>query len=79
MSRLLTVAAAISLQNYIDPGAGLKQLQDFFQDSDFIFDTLFMSGVTGSTSGESASEASYTFPTPPPIPVARTYKSDQAM
>ncbi|KAH0433722.1 C6 zinc finger domain-containing protein [Colletotrichum camelliae] len=68
----------ISLQNYIDPGAGLKQLQDFFQDSDFIFDTLFMSGVPGSTSGESASEASYNFPTPP-VPVARTYKSDQAI
>ncbi|CAI0652473.1 unnamed protein product [Colletotrichum noveboracense] len=69
---------AISLQNYIDPGAGLKQLQDFFQDSDFIFDTLFMSGVPGSTSGESASEASFNFPTPP-VPVARTYKSDQAI
>ncbi|KAJ3961660.1 hypothetical protein N0V92_001633 [Colletotrichum tropicale] len=68
----------ISLQNYIDPGAGLKQLQDFFQDSDFIFDTLFMSGVPGSTSGESASEASFNFPTPP-VPVARTYKSDQAI
>ncbi|KAL0933961.1 C6 zinc finger domain-containing protein [Colletotrichum truncatum] len=68
----------ISVQNYIDPGAGLKQLQDFFQDSDFIFDTLFMSGVPGSTSGESASEASFTFPTPQ-IPVARTYKSDQAI
>ncbi|KAJ0385582.1 hypothetical protein COL922a_006081 [Colletotrichum nupharicola] len=68
----------ISLQNYIDPGAGLRQLQDFFQDSDFIFDTLFMSGVPGSTSGESASEASFNFPTPP-VPVARTYKSDQAI
>ncbi|KAL0767021.1 hypothetical protein CaCOL14_010592 [Colletotrichum acutatum] len=68
----------ISVQNYIDPGAGLKQLQDFFQDSDFIFDTLFMSGVPGSTSGESASEHSFSFPTPQ-IPVARTYKSDQAI
>ncbi|KAF6820326.1 C6 zinc finger domain-containing protein [Colletotrichum musicola] len=77
-SKQLTVPVAISVQNYIDPGAGLKQLQDFFQDSDFIFDTLFMSGVPGSTSGESASEASFTFPTPP-VPVARTYKSDQAI
>ncbi|WYZ35836.1 hypothetical protein EsH8_X_000483 [Colletotrichum jinshuiense] len=68
----------IDVQNYIDPGAGLKQLQDFFQDSDFIFDTLFMSGVPGSTSGESASENSFSFPTPP-VPVARTYKSDQAI
>ncbi|KAK1478504.1 hypothetical protein CCUS01_04850 [Colletotrichum cuscutae] len=76
--QLLTDATAISVQNYIDPGAGLKQLQDFFQDSDFIFDTLFMSGVPGSTSGESASEHSFTFPTPQ-IPVARTYKSDQAI
>ncbi|TDZ16665.1 Sorbicillinoid biosynthetic cluster transcription factor sor3 [Colletotrichum orbiculare MAFF 240422] len=68
----------ISVQNYIDPGAGLKQLQDFFQDSDFIFDTLFMTGVPGSTSGESTSEASFNFPAQP-IPVARTYKSDQAI
>ncbi|OLN97976.1 hypothetical protein CCHL11_02644 [Colletotrichum chlorophyti] len=68
----------IDVQNYIDPGAGLKQLQDFFQDSDFIFDTLFMSGVPGSTSGESASESSFGFPTPA-IPVARAYKSDQAI
>ncbi|EFQ35862.1 uncharacterized protein GLRG_11053 [Colletotrichum graminicola M1.001] len=69
---------SISVQNYIDPGAGLKQLQDIFQDSDFIFDTLFLSGVPGSTSGESASEHSFNFPAPP-IPVARTYKSDQAI
>ncbi|GKT49498.1 uncharacterized protein ColSpa_09679 [Colletotrichum spaethianum] len=76
--QFLTEATAISVQNYIDPGAGLKQLQDFFQDSDFIFDTLFMSGVPGSTSGESASEHSFNFPAPQ-IPVARTYKSDQAI
>ncbi|KAK1991402.1 hypothetical protein LX36DRAFT_735582 [Colletotrichum falcatum] len=74
----LTEPAAISVQNYIDPGAGLRQLQDFFQDSDFIFDTLFLPGVPGSTSGESASEHSFNFP-PPRIPVARTYKSDQAI
>ncbi|KAJ0158545.1 hypothetical protein CTA2_11356 [Colletotrichum tanaceti] len=76
--QFLTEATAISVQNYIDPGAGLKQLQDFFQDSDLIFDTLFMSGVPGSTSGESASENSFNFP-PPQVPVARTYKSDQAI
>ncbi|KAK6211677.1 hypothetical protein QIS74_10941 [Colletotrichum tabaci] len=76
--QFLTEATAISVQNYIDPGAGLKQLQDFFQDSDFIFDTLFMSGVPGSTSGESASENSFNF-SPPQVPVARTYKSDQAI
>ncbi|KAK2049513.1 hypothetical protein LZ31DRAFT_457312 [Colletotrichum somersetense] len=68
----------ISVQNYIDPGAGLRQLQDFFQDSDFIFDTLFLSGVPGSTSGESASEHSFNFPQPQ-VPVARTYKNDQAI
>ncbi|KAK1953515.1 hypothetical protein LY78DRAFT_473370 [Colletotrichum sublineola] len=68
----------ISVQNYIDPGAGLRQLQDFFQDSDFIFDTLFMPGVPGSTSGESGSEHSFNFP-PPQIPVARTYKNDRAI
>ncbi|KAJ4419479.1 hypothetical protein N0V82_004924 [Gnomoniopsis sp. IMI 355080] len=32
----------ISIQNYIDPGAGLKHLEDWVQDSDFIFDSLFM-------------------------------------
>ncbi|ROV91194.1 hypothetical protein VMCG_09330 [Cytospora schulzeri] len=32
----------VSVPNYIDPGAGLKHLEDWFQDSDFMFDSLFM-------------------------------------
>ncbi|KKY31140.1 putative c6 zinc finger domain-containing protein [Diaporthe ampelina] len=35
----------ISIQNYIDPGAGLKHLEDWVQDSDLIFDSLFMNST----------------------------------
>ena len=68
---------AISIQNYIDPGAGLKQLEDWFQDSDFIFDSLFMSGIPDATYGDAMLEQ----PSIPvqPIPMVRTYKSDDAM
>ncbi|KAI1345046.1 hypothetical protein F5Y15DRAFT_15563 [Xylariaceae sp. FL0016] len=32
---------ALPVENYIDPGAGLKSLQDLYHDSDAIYDTLF--------------------------------------
>ncbi|KAJ9144977.1 C6 zinc finger domain-containing protein [Pleurostoma richardsiae] len=65
----------ISVQNYIDPGAGLKQLEDWFQDSDLIFDTLFMSGVPDFSTGDESSPSI----AGPPVPVVRTYKSDAAI
>ncbi|KAM0322516.1 hypothetical protein ACHAQA_009362 [Verticillium albo-atrum] len=65
------------MTDYIDPGAGLKQLQDVFPDSDFIFDSLFM-GVSEETSGDSTSEASLGFASLT-VPMVRTYKDDQAI
>ncbi|KAM0272596.1 hypothetical protein ACHAQH_008627 [Verticillium albo-atrum] len=63
------------IEDYIDPGAGLKQLQDVFPDSDFIFDSLFM-GMPEETSGDSTSEASLGF-TSLTVPMVRTYKNDR--
>lgn len=70
---------AISLQNYIDPGAGLKHLEDWVQDSDFIFDSLFMgsNGPVG-TDGFS-SDVSGTQTPSHTVPIVRTYASDAAM
>lgn len=70
---------AISVQNYIDPGAGLKQLGDWFQDSDLIFDSLFMPGTAPTT--DNAVDASFLDTDIPiqPTPMVRTYASDNAM
>ncbi|KAG7119075.1 hypothetical protein HYQ45_015289 [Verticillium longisporum] len=65
----------ISIQDYIDPGAGLKQLQDVFPDSDFIFDSLFM-GMPEEASGDSTSEASLGFASLT-VPMVRTYRNDR--
>ena len=72
------MTVAISIENYIDPGAGLKQLEDWFQDSDFIFDSLFMSGMPDGMSGDASLEIPSSVPVQP-IPIVRTYKSDDAM
>ncbi|KAK3934998.1 Sorbicillinoid biosynthetic cluster transcription factor sor3 [Diplogelasinospora grovesii] len=69
----------IPLTNYVDPGAGLVQLQDMFQDSDFIFDTLFMTAIPGSTSDDSSSAMPSNLACPPPIPMVRTYQDDSAI
>ncbi|CRK25828.1 hypothetical protein BN1723_013714, partial [Verticillium longisporum] len=65
----------ISVQDYIDPGAGLKQLQDVFPDSDFIFDSLFM-GMPEEASGDSTSEASLGFASLT-VPMVRTYRNNR--
>lgn len=69
---------AISIQSYIDPGAGLKQLQDLFQDSDFIFDSLFTSECSDPTNADTTSEASFVTLSAQ-IPMVRVYNSDSAM
>ncbi|KAI0848847.1 hypothetical protein F5Y00DRAFT_236753 [Daldinia vernicosa] len=54
---------ALLLENYIDPGAGLKPLADIWRDSDAIYDNLFQDAL----------------PTPMPnirIPMVRTYGGD---
>lgn len=71
-------ALPLQLENYVDPGAGLRQIQDAPGDSDFIFDTLFMTDVSG------LNFADVDFSTgmplvPPPSPMARTYRTSQDM
>lgn len=56
------------IENFIEPGAGLKQLPDFFQDSDFIFENLIWPDVP---------EIPVTTLTQ--VPMVRTYQSDNAM
>lgn len=71
---------AISLPNYIDPGAGLKHLEDYVPDSDFIFDSLFMNSNGPVGHNGFASDVSGTgTPSHAPVPMVRTYKSDAAM
>lgn len=76
----LTVACpAISIQNYIDPGAGLKHLEDWVQDSDLIFDSLFMNS-TGPVLGSGfSSDVSGTGTPSHVVPMVRSYHSDAAM
>ncbi|KXJ95272.1 hypothetical protein Micbo1qcDRAFT_171665 [Microdochium bolleyi] len=52
--------SAIFLENYIDPGAGLKQLADKYKSSDAVFDELFQQPVV----------------TTPVVCMARTYGLD---
>lgn len=71
---------AISIQNYIDPGAGLKHLEDWVQDSDFIFDSLFMNSTGPAvTDNGYASNLSGAGTPSHAIPMVRTYQSDAAM
>ncbi|ROV96097.1 hypothetical protein VSDG_05056 [Cytospora chrysosperma] len=53
----------VPLSNYIDPGAGLKHLEDWFQDSDFMFDSLFMN-TNGPVAGTDFSPDLYGTGTP---------------
>ncbi|EJT69856.1 C6 zinc finger domain-containing protein [Gaeumannomyces tritici R3-111a-1] len=72
----------IAIQNYIDPGAGLKQLGDWYQDSDFIFDSLFMSGLQTDYLDTNATMSVVETPAPAPvqpIPMVRTYRDDGAI
>ncbi|KAF1814449.1 C6 zinc finger domain-containing protein [Eremomyces bilateralis CBS 781.70] len=58
----------LPVENFIEPGAGLKRLPDFFQDSDFIFESAFapnMSSIPGTALT--------------PMPMVRTYQSDNAI
>lgn len=71
--------SAIPIQNYINPGAGLKHLEDWFEDSDFIFDTLFMNG-DGPIGGNALNAAVYgAGASPGGMGMARSYQSDAAM
>ncbi len=64
---VLIVDVELAIENFIEPGAGLLELPEFLQDSDHIFDSLFLPS-TADVSG-----------VPVSTPVVRTYRSDQDM
>ncbi|CAK7210566.1 hypothetical protein SCUCBS95973_000829 [Sporothrix curviconia] len=69
----------VDLQNYIDPGAGLGQLPDMPQDSDFIFDSLFPSAFSTSVFDD-VPLAQGMLPVQPKVgPLVRTYRSDRTL
>lgn len=67
------------IENYIDPGAGLSQLPDWFQDSDFMFDSLFTAPYFPEISDTEYESEARLPPVEKPIPVVRAYGSDSAM
>ncbi|KAK7927161.1 C6 zinc finger domain-containing protein [Apiospora marii] len=61
----------VSIENYIDPGAGLKNLGDAFNDSDALFDSLFMNSHSdNSQANNSPNEGEMN------DPMVRVYESD---
>lgn len=63
--------------SFIDPGAGLSQL-DFFPDSDFIYDSLFASSVQLDIQLSGNSPQSVPKSPPKPAgPIIRVYGSDE--
>ncbi|POS73014.1 hypothetical protein DHEL01_v208588 [Diaporthe helianthi] len=69
----------ISIQNYIDPGAGLKHLEDWVQDSDLIFDSLFMNSTGPGLGNGFHSNVSATGTPSHAVPMVRSYQSDAAI
>lgn len=76
---LTSIFTAISIQNYIDPGAGLKHLEDWVQDSDLIFDSLFMNSTGPALGNGFNSDVSGTGTPAHVVPMVRSYQSDAAM
>ncbi|OAA67086.1 c6 zinc finger domain containing protein [Niveomyces insectorum RCEF 264] len=69
----------IAVQNFIDPGAGLGQLPDLPQNSDFIFDSLFPGTFSdGVFDGVSLPQNLLSVPQRSG-PFVRTYSSDRAL
>ncbi|KJR88355.1 Fungal Zn binuclear cluster domain containing protein [Sporothrix schenckii 1099-18] len=69
----------VDVQNYVDPGAGLGQLPDMPQDSDFIFDSLFPTAFsTGVFDGVSVPQGILPVPATSG-PLVRTYRSDRTL
>ncbi|KAH8681543.1 hypothetical protein BX600DRAFT_491737 [Xylariales sp. PMI_506] len=68
---ITTMPADLLVENYINPGAGLKNLTEVLQDSDMLFDTLFNNteGFIPSVSPPAADAG----------PAARSYSSDFAI
>jgi hypothetical protein len=66
-------ATTVLVESYINPGAGLKNLIEPQNDSDVLFDTLFMTDVDGGLLSNVSSDANKAGP------MARTYGSDAAV
>jgi hypothetical protein len=63
----LIVDVELAIENFIEPGAGLLHLPDLLQDSDHLFDSLFLPNVVD-IPGTTVS-----------TPMVRTYGSDYAV
>lgn len=61
----------VIVEQYVEPGAGLRKLEDNVQDSDFIFDSIFQLG-------EDAIMSDFQ-PSRPMSPIVRAYQSDRDM
>jgi hypothetical protein len=61
------VYVELAIENFIEPGAGLVELPEFLQDSDQIFDSLFLPSTAN------LPEIAVS------TPMVRTYESDYAM
>ncbi|KAL1858870.1 hypothetical protein VTK73DRAFT_7786 [Phialemonium thermophilum] len=70
---------AIPLENFIGPGAGLSQLPDWLQDSDFIFDSLFTSPEIPGLSNGDLSLGSGPSLFENPVPMVRAYADDRSL
>lgn len=62
---------AVPVEQYIEPGAGLRNLEDICRDSDFIFDSIFQYDEDAALSDPQ--------PCRPMSPVVRAYQSDRDM
>ncbi|KUI64443.1 hypothetical protein VM1G_11237 [Cytospora mali] len=69
----------VPVQNYIDPGAGLKHLEDWFQDSDFMFDSLFMNSNGPIGASNFNSDAYGTGAPTHVVPMVRSYQGEAAI
>jgi hypothetical protein len=71
MAQRVLIAQTVLVENYINPGAGLKNLNEVINDSDALFDNLF--GNTTSFAANSSEPVNEVGPT------ARSYDSDFAV
>jgi hypothetical protein len=62
---------AVPIEQYIEPGAGLHNLEDICPDTDFIFDSIFQHGEDAVMSDSQ--------PCRPVSPVVRSYQSNRDM